>query len=357
MDHKALLDELEKLLPIPTMGVGSSSGVITSEGYHDMAVALQVVAGEDELFHIDYTEVVTPENIRSEIQKLISVAREGFMESLKAVMMFGPYFPNVPFDEYIRIAEEFKLKTPLFGGVVMGLDTASPAVLMSLGTIMTDKIALLGIAGNARPVFAVQHAVTLMSEDWHKVTGSTGDTVYMIDDQTSPDFLREFGYPVDKINIDPDKSFYTLTSSPLVIMNKDHDMDMLPRVIMSIDPKAGSVKMSGSIPMGAAISVGHVRRPDIPLSAGQCMQRLAARMKRNETDGYKYSSVLVISCLGRYIVSTPKNEDETAAIVQSMPEGLTINGFYSWGEFCPSTAVNGTFTNHAYNFSIAMMSL
>jgi hypothetical protein len=34
-----------------------------------------------------------------------------------------------------------------------------------------------------------------------------------------------------------------------------------------------------------------------------------------------------------------------------------MNGFYGMGEFCPSSVVDGSFHNHAYNLSIVMMAI
>jgi hypothetical protein len=358
MDHEELLEELYKLLPMPTVGVSSSGGIITSKGYQDMAICLQVIAGEGETFHIDCTDTVTPQNIKGEVAKLLTIAKAEFLSSITAVLTFAPYFEDVPFDEYIRIAEYFHLQSPLFGGIVVGLDPAAKdADLLVLGEVRKDRIMLLSILGNSRPVFAVRHSVMMMTEEWHKVTGASGDTIYMIDDMTALDFLSEYGFPVDKLLQEPENSSYTLTSSPLIIRNKDQDMDILPRMLMSLDPEAGSAQMSGNIPLGAAISVGYVKRPDVAISAGECVERLLETMRENETDGYKYSAILVISCLGRYIVNTPTPETEVEAIVERLPEGITMNGFYGMGEFCPTSAIDGSFHNHAYNLSIVMMAV
>jgi hypothetical protein len=332
--------------------------VITSKGYFDMAVSLQVIVGEDDMFHIDRTGGVTPSNLRQELAKLLDGLGEGFPESVKAVVMFAPFFSNVPFDEYVKIAGELGMTAPLFGGVSIGLDpSSSDAVLFALGQSMTDKIAVMAITGDARPVFAARHALSMMSENWHTVTSASGDIISSIDGMSAPGFLNEYGFLIDKIQMDPDRNAYTFTTNPLVLKNGDKEMDMLPRVILNIDTKAGTAQMSGNIPTGAEIGVGHMRRPDIPVSARECMATLRERMAANEQDGYEYSSILAVSCLGRYIVSTPAPEAESEALLGEAPEGLTVNGFYSWGEFCPSARPGGLSANHAYNLSIAMMAI
>ena len=80
-------------------------------------------------------------------------------------------------------------------------------------------------------------------------------------------------------------------------------------------------------------------------------------MKQNESEGYKYSMIFAVSCVGRYYVMASKNTLEVEALRGEFPKELSMSGFYSFGELCPTSIREWHAINAAHNESLVLLAI
>ena len=74
--------------------------------------------------------------------------------------------------------------------------------------------------------------------------------------------------------------------------------------------------------------------------AGEITKKsLLSKVKRGKRGLPNLNSnlVIAISCVGRRLLLGERTEEETEAVLESMPEGTKQLGFYSYGELSPYT--------------------
>jgi hypothetical protein len=80
-------------------------------------------------------------------------------------------------------------------------------------------------------------------------------------------------------------------------------------------------------------------------------------MKQNEAEGYKYSTIFAVSCVARYYVMAAKNTIEADVLRNNFSSGISLSGFYSFGEICPTSVNSGKALNAAHNESLVLLAI
>jgi hypothetical protein len=96
---------------------------------------------------------------------------------------------------------------------------------------------------------------------------------------------------------------------------------------------------------------------DIEMSTQNSTQDLLTVMRQNEADGYKYSTIFAVSCVARYYVMTGKNALEADILKANFPSDLSLCGYYSFGEICPTSVRSGKGLNAAHNESLVLLAM
>ena len=183
--------------------------------------------------------------------------------------------------------------------------------------------------------------------------------VYKVGDDSFVEFLRRFGLDVEKL-ANPDEKTISFTTYPLLIENTEgENPDGIPvvRTLHGVDLEEGTGTAIGEVPEGGIISVGILQPKDIEKSSQDSIRDLTEKMAAGEAEGYKYSTVFAVSCVGRYYVMANKNTLETDILRHELPQGLSMSGYYSFGEICPTSVRSGKAANAAHNESLVLLAL
>jgi hypothetical protein len=228
------------------------------------------------------------------------------------------------------------------------------------GRPYTDRAAVVLVGGNVRPLFSVQNVLSAFSEQKRTVTKAKDNLIYTVEEMSFVDYLKSVGMSVDDLIEQGDLAVYV--STPLkVYLNKDDYNDGIPvvRTIKSLNPEDGSGVLFGSISEKSAISIATMKRQDIQdscrMAIKEILEKIAAS-RENETD-YAYTTLICISCGGRYMVMADDKDIEGNIILENLPEYLTLSGFYAYGEVCPTGVRGGKAINRVHNESIVMCAL
>ncbi len=356
VDHDAFAREIRQRLHVPIVGFSSTAGFTREEGLTDMSASLTTVTSDDMRFAVAVSDPLTSDNVVEQIDRTYRAAVDSLEGEPVAVLAFAPYILGIMLDIYPRELSRVSGDLPVFGGIPAHDEIHGRTAVYCGDSVAQDRLTLLVLSGNVRPVFTVKNNLSTLVDLKRTVTRAKDNTVYTVGDETFVRFLERFGLDVEKIADATDKTT-SFTAYPLLIESNDADSDGVPivRTIHCVDMKTGSGTAIGEIPQGSTLSLGALKAADIELSARNSIEDLLAKIRANEADGYKYSTIFAISCVGRYFVMASKNTLETEVLLEGLPADLSLSGFYSFGEICPTSIRDGKARNAAHNESLVML--
>ena len=102
------------------------------------------------------------------------------------------------------------------------------------------------------------------------------------------------------------------------------------RASFSYDKKNGSVFYQGEIPENATIQLARGTREDILAGAEDAITTL-----KQKAEGKEMQTLLCFSCGGRRMMLGLETKKEIELVMNQLPAGCAMNGFYSFGEIGP----------------------
>lgn len=120
---------------------------------------------------------------------------------------------------------------------------------------------------------------------------------------------------------------------PFAILDQDQDETGLIRSIIGIDEARDSLILAGSVQSGSLLRLMHTNPEGLVDGA-----ELAAEAAFGGLAGQGAQLAVLITCVGRKLVMGDRVDDEVEAVIQAgaLP-GLTVTGFYSYGEIIPAS--------------------
>ena len=357
MPHESFMKSIKEKFPFDVIGCTSIANFDTDNGAQILSAVMVVLSGDDVSFGVSLSGPLTPDNLSGELEKSYRAAEAAIGGRGKLLFLMPPFDNLVPLDEYVRLLSEFSGHTPIFGGLPSSNMADGDILMYADGGVYADRAAIVLIGGSVRPVFTVQNVLSELSEQKHTVTGAERNVVRTIDGMTFVDYLRHIGLPVDELIAQGDLAVYV--SNPLkVYMSEDNERDKIPvaRTIKTLNREDGSGVLFGEISENSAVSMVTMKRQDIIDSCKMAMRDILDKMSANSA-GYEYNTLLCISCGGRYMVMGDDNDIEGNILRDSVPAGVSLSGFYAYGEICPTVVEDGVALNRVHNESIVMCAM
>ncbi|MDR2179741.1 MAG: FIST C-terminal domain-containing protein [Synergistaceae bacterium] len=360
VDHEKFAKSLHRKLGIPIVGFSSTAMICGREGLIDMSAVLTTVTSDDVFFSVAASEPLTPDNAVSQIELTYKKALASLKGEPALVLAFPPYILGIMLDVYPRELNRISGEIPVFGGLPAHDEVNGRTAVYCGDTAASDRLAVVLASGAIKPVMTVKnHIGTLISGLKRTVTRSEGNVVHRVENGTFVEFIEEFGLDASKL-ANPDDKSTSFTTYPLLVEKPDIvNPDGIPivRTLHGIDLRSGTGTAIGEIPEGSALSIGVLQAQDIAISTRNSIEDLLALMRQNEADGYKYSLVFAVSCVARYYVMAGKSTLEADALMANLPSDLSLCGYYSFGEICPTSVRSGRALNAAHNESLVLLAL
>ncbi|MDR1580222.1 MAG: FIST C-terminal domain-containing protein [Synergistaceae bacterium] len=361
VDHAKFASELARKLGVPIVGYSATAMFSDGEGLCDTAVVLTTVTSDDVNFSIATSEPLTSDNIAAQIALTYDRAKASLEGEPKLVLAFPPYLLGIMLDIYPRELERASGGLPIFGGLPAHDDVHGRTAVYCGDSAASDRMTLLLMSGNVKPVMTVKNPIGAgaLANLKRTVTQSKHNVIYKVGDESFVAFLKRFGLDVEKL-ANPDEKTISFTTYPLLIENTGgENPDGIPvvRTLHGVDLKEGTGTAIGEVPEGSIISVGILQPKDIEKSSSDSIRDLTEKMSAGEAEGYKYSTVFAISCVARYYVMANRNTLEADALKSKLPPGLSMAGYYSFGEICPTSIRPDKAMNAAHNESLVLLAL
>ncbi|MGL5435373.1 MAG: FIST N-terminal domain-containing protein [Lachnospiraceae bacterium] len=354
MESDSLVKELYNRTGIPMIGGTGVASMDHIEGFHEMSVVLIVMTADDCDFSIAVSEPITTSNIVDQIGKTYNTATSGTEGAPELVYVIPPYKLDIMLDSYTEAFTAIAPQVPFIGGLPSCNGNGDENLTIFNGETYPDRLVMLAISGNIRPVFSVQTVLENNQIQKRKVTKAKNNVIYEVDNKVFTEYLIDVGIPLDSI-AEGNKSV-TFVSNPLLIEDTRDgfgDSFRYLRSLHDVNMQDGSGIAIGQIPEGSYISVHPLNRSEIGEAALKGIRNLNEQMQEQSADGYEFSTVLAISCIGRYVIMTPNGEVETSNILQELPENMSLAGFYSYGEISPLPTPKGL-VSFSHNESLVL---
>lgn len=128
---------------------------------------------------------------------------------------------------------------------------------------------------------------------------------------------------------------------PLAIRENEFASKQLVRTILAVDEDEQSLTFAGDVPVGYLAQLMHANFDRLIESAGE-----TGAIAVNKDHDVKNGPILsvAISCVGRRLLLGERTEEETEAILETLPPATQQVGFYSYGELSP--LIEGTCDLH-----------
>ncbi|WP_437278176.1 FIST N-terminal domain-containing protein [Sorangium sp. So ce375] len=157
------------------------------------------------------------------------------------------------------------------------------------------------------------------------VTRSEGNVLYEVDGRPALALYKE--YLGEKAAELPASALLF----PLAVRATAHDEKALVRTVLAVDHEAQSLTFAGDVPRGHLVQL---MKADFERLIGGAEQAARAASEAGKSGGDS-ALAIAISCVGRRIVLGDRTEEEVEAVLDVLPKGTQVTGFYSYGEISP----------------------
>jgi hypothetical protein len=156
------------------------------------------------------------------------------------------------------------------------------------------------------------------------VTRATGNVLYELDGRPALDLYKEYlgelaaGLPANALLF------------PLSLRRSHTEETRLVRTILGISDADRSMTFAGDIPAGSLVQLMRANFDRLIDGAAE-----AARLTRGSSPFDSQSLTIAVSCVGRRLALGERAEEEVEAVLDTLPAGAHLVGFYSYGEISP----------------------
>lgn len=202
--------------------------------------------------------------------------------------------------------------------------------LIHNGEIKTGYVVAFGLYGDD---VNIGHG---LRGGWHnfglerRITRSTGNTVYELDNQPALSLYQEYlGKRATELSMAG--LFY-----PMAIRANASDTEHLVRTILSVDEHNQSLTFAAEMPTGYLAKMMRANLDQLITSSSETGES-AFEMMQDSSHFKKELPILAIavSCIGRRMLIGERADEETEALLTTLPKQTNLVGFYSYGEISP----------------------
>lgn len=337
-------------------GTTGCGGLLSTEGYHDLAVILHVMTASDCLFSVSISPALDTDLKQGIVDTykdaLSKLQMKDESASPKMVFCIAPLLANYSSDSCVEILSEIAAGLPVFGFIAADdFDYCKQQVYVN-EKCYGDRIALLLISGNIHPIFEVRNLAGSRTLSKRRVTKSHDNIIYEIDDKPAYEYLTEFPF----INKDSGTLFNYQFFTEMV-NEEDNDGVSISRVLHTYDKATGEIVCFANVPQGSYIGLLCCDGEDVKETSQKAFESLAEKITIEKQKGYEYSSVFIANCTIRNMFLADNKEVDGDLISKTIPSNLVTSGLYAYGEIAPTSIRNGKAVNRFHNATITFCAI
>jgi len=328
-------------------GTTAAGAVLTNEGFAELAVVLHVIT-DDECF---FAAAISG-SMESDPEKVITDTYQEAYRRLKEqdaaaepamVICIAPIAQSIASDDVLAKISDLCGSLPVFGFIAADdMDFCKQQVYLD-GEAGGDRMAVLLLSGNLRPIFKTANLAGKKALDKRLVTKSRGNVICEIEGKPAFEYIKEFPFIDDQTMSLVNYQFFVETEK-----DDDYDGVAVSRALNTYDRETGEVTCFGSVPENSYIGLLYCKGDDVADTTEAGIKELLEQIK-NAGDGYEYSTVLISTCNLRIMFLADMKGKEGDFVREMIPSNLTTSGIYCYGEIAPTSTRAGKATNRFHN--------
>lgn len=345
-EYESLLARLAKTAPFPIVG-----GTISASPFdtidNPFMESLSAVAKKGMRHAISLSDPIDQTRAGEQMERLYADCLRRLGCAPAMFLLFTPIFPNLFVDSFLNELYRLAGSVPVFGGMMSDDFHSDRSAVFADGAPHRDRVLLIGLGGEIRPVFGIGRKITVLSDYSPAITEARGNVILRVDDVPFTEYMAKLGFGPD-----------ALSDFPITVRLRQPDAapDALPDVhaLVAMDPASGSGVLDALVKPDSIISLGFLSKQDIVDSTAMCLDELERGMRREEADGYAFSTVMAVSCIARYYTMFGQGNVEAEMLAGRLPRELERFGFFGFTEFCPAPGADGVTVNGRHGQTLGM---
>jgi len=356
MDIEKLSAAVSRELGCHVIGGTTAAGAsLTNEGYHELAVILHVLTADDCIFAaaISGSLEVKPEKELTDVyQKAYHILEEqDATAEPQMVICLASIVQSIASDIILDKISKLCGNVPVFGfNAGDDFDFSKQQVYLD-GETGGDRLALLLISGNIKPIFQTSNLAGKKALEKRLVTKAHDNIIYEINGRPAYDYIKEFPFIDDQTTTLFNYQFF-------VEMQNDSYNDGIPvsRALNTYNKETGEVTCFANVPENSYIGLLYCDGNDVASTTEAGIIEFLEKLNlcdrpfdRGDVNNYEYSTVLVATCSLRNMFLADMKETEGDLIKKLIPPNLTVSGLYAFGEIAPTSIRSGRAVNQFHN--------
>jgi hypothetical protein len=115
---------------------------------------------------------------------------------------------------------------------------------------------------------------------------------------------------------------------PLAVRSSTGDEKRIVRTVLAVDEQEQSMTFAGDLPQGSLARLMRTNADLLVEGASQAAEQIACA-------GGRAPLAVAVSCVGRRMLLGERTEEELDVVLDALPQGTDLVGFYSYGEIAP----------------------
>ena len=352
-DYQELYNLLAENWKFPVIGCTAMAMLLGKQGYCGTGISVLLLTADDCEFAAGMTDDLTKGNYESQIADKIKELKGSLSSGIKLVICYGGMVTDeqdVAGDEIVAAIDKASGGAPLFGGLAADGFNFNGFRVFCNGKVKQSGQVMVLVSGNIEPKFVYANSIENRASFFYEVTESKSNQVIRLGNGSFIDALKREDMQVSKTDVLGD---YILSPFVLTIHQPNGDSVEVARNLSVLNQETGAGCFLGAIPEGSTLSIGIINRSDVQKSVNSSIDKILLEIKEH---GYK--TLLCTSCCARFLALASNINAEVEAYTGRVPEGVSLAGLYSYGEYCPVRGnKTGEFYNMFHNFTFAILAI
>ncbi len=331
LDVHELREKLANAFNFPFVGC-TAMGMLSSEGFSQDSIVMLVLTADDCTFELGMTdEILNNDDMNLISEKYTELASKN-ETSPGMIFAYAPLWHNLVNDSVVRILDNMSDGVPIFGGIASDSGwTLTDNYIFDNNNVSQTAVSMILVHGNIKPVFTIEHSTTGLTNSHKIVTKSADNVVYELNNESILNYLEKIGInnPNSGVLLD-----YLATPFISTLTTSDDDEIDVLRALAEINHEEESCRFLGSIDEGSELNMVLISKKDIEGSVKKAFDDIFEMIEKEKD--YNYSTILCSSCAARYTLIISDKNTEGKAYADRLPDGINVQGFYSYGEYCPA---------------------
>ena len=329
-DYEELYGLLREKWDFPIIGSTAIGTLNGSEGYCRSGISIMLLTADDCRFAVGMTENISADNYVEPIRQVYEkLEKELDGEEVKLVLTFGGKAKELSGDDIVNALDELGKKVKVYGALASDMFSFRDFRAVYNDRIEYGEQAFVLISGNIEPKFLSIQSLSGKANFSYEVTRSKGNVVYRLGNGTFLEALEKSGLGTEK-----DRVVDEYIQTPFITsFEKPGGLHIEAlRNLTQVNREDGSGMFLGGISEGSSLELGLLNQEDVRSTVKKAFDEIFEWLK---TEGEYCSTILCCSCAARFLALGNNGVLEAESFLGRLPEGISLMGLYSYGEFCP----------------------